>query len=75
MDLDSIIMAFALIGLSWCTYHLYREFLFDKAKRKLRKAGGNYLCVRGGLVEYIAPNGRECAINKDAFIDTWYYIK
>lgn len=26
MDLDSIIMAFALIGLSWCSYHLYREF-------------------------------------------------
>lgn len=75
MDLDSIIMAFALIGLIWCTYHLYREFLFDKAKRKLRKEGGNYLCVRGGLVEYIAPNGMECAINKDAFIETWHYIK
>lgn len=75
MDLDSIIMAFALIGLSWCTYHLYRELLFDKAKRKLRKEGGNYLCVRGGLVEYIAPNGMECALNKDAFIETWHYIK
>ncbi|QBQ76713.1 hypothetical protein KAW1A4500_00007 [Escherichia phage vB_EcoP_KAW1A4500] len=75
MDLDSIIMAFALIGLSWCSYHLYRELLFDKAKRKLRKEGGNYLCIRGGLVEYIAPNGMECAINKDAFIETWHYIK
>ena len=75
MDLDSIIMAFALIGLSWCSYHLYRGFLFDKAKRKLRKEGGNYLRVRGGLVEYIAPNGMECAINKDAFIETWHYIK
>lgn len=75
MDLDSIIMAFALIGLSWCSYHLCREFLFDKAKRKLRKEGGNYLCVRGGLVEYIAPNGTECAISKDAFIETWHYIK
>lgn len=75
MDLDGIILAFAMIGFSWCAYHLYREILFDKAKRKLRKQGGNYLCVRGGLVEYIAPNGIEYAINKDAFIETWHYIK
>lgn len=75
MDLDSIIMTFALIGLSWCSYRLYREFLFDKAKRKLRKEGGNYLRVRGGLVEYVTPGGMECVLSKDAFIETWHYIK
>ena len=75
MDLDSVIRAFALIGMSWCAYHLYREYLFDKAKRKLRKEGGNYLCMRRGLVEYLAPNGNEYATSKDTFIETWYYIK
>ena len=49
MDLDSVIRAFALVGMSWCAYHLYREYLFDKAKRKLRKEGGNYLCMRRDL--------------------------